>query len=88
MVLVAIYDCGSLLIPFYFDLNLNVLKIPLYAIFKLWIAVISPMILGSKETAPAEGPTERDPSGSKRQAKLWKRHERGDVRVRSQSSKK
>ncbi|KAF8803848.1 DUF788-domain-containing protein [Phlegmacium glaucopus] len=63
--------------------------IPLYAIFKLWITVISPMILGMRETATPTGvPTEKEPSGSKRQEKLRKRHERGDGRIRAQPSKK
>jgi hypothetical protein len=88
MVLVAIYDRESLSISFLFDLNLNPYKIPLYAIFKLWITVISPMILGTKETTSTEGPSEKEPSGSKRQEKLRKRHERGDGRVRPQPSKK
>ena len=71
----------------FLDLNLNVPKIPLYAIFKLWITVISPMILGSKETS-TEGSTEKESLGSKRQEKLRKRHERGDGRVRPQPGKK
>ena len=46
------------------------------------------MILGTKETTSTEGPTEKELSGSKRQEKLRKRHERGDGRVRLQPSKK
>jgi hypothetical protein len=88
MVLVVIYDRESLLICFPILLGLNPYKIPLYAIFRLWITVISPMILGTKETTSTEGATEKDPSGSKRQEKLRKRHERGDGRVRLQPSKK
>ena len=80
---------SHLYFPFLFDMDLNLYKIPLYAIFKLWISVISPMILGTKETtSTANGPTEKEPSGSKRQEKLRRRLERGDGRVRLQPSKK
>ncbi|KAH9942557.1 DUF788-domain-containing protein [Amylocystis lapponica] len=64
------------------------LIIPVYAIFKLWSSVISPLLLG-RSAAPsipddAAAPKE---SLSKRQEKLRKRGERGDPRVRTQSAK-
>ncbi|EAU84553.1 hypothetical protein CC1G_00072 [Coprinopsis cinerea okayama7 len=62
--------------------------IPLYAVYKLWTSVISPMVLGrgssstpQPEDAPAQSAT------SKRQEKLRKRQERGDPRVKMQTRK-
>jgi len=47
------------------------------------------MTSGMREAStPTEAQTEKEPSGSKRQEKLRKRHERGDGRVRAQPSKK
>ncbi|KAF4574740.1 hypothetical protein EYR40_005523 [Pleurotus pulmonarius] len=63
------------------------LVIPLYAVYKLWSSLISPMLLG-RGAAPAsteDAPTE---SVSKRQDKLRKRQERGDPRVQSRSVRK
>ncbi|KAK7470901.1 hypothetical protein VKT23_002317 [Stygiomarasmius scandens] len=57
--------------------------IPIYAVFKLWVSVISPMFLGrSNASVPASGP-EQEPT-SKRQEKLRKRSEKGDPRVKTQ----
>ncbi|KAG5654485.1 hypothetical protein H0H81_001984 [Sphagnurus paluster] len=63
--------------------------IPIYAVFKLWVSVISPMVLGrSSASAPAsEEKSDKDKEAagtSKRQEKLRKRSERGDPRVRAQ----
>jgi len=60
--------------------------IPLYAVFKLWTFVISPMILG--RSPPATDATAGQETTSKRQEKLRKRSERGDARVRAQPAKK
>ncbi|KAJ7068058.1 hypothetical protein C8F01DRAFT_588919 [Mycena amicta] len=62
--------------------------IPLYAVFKLWTSVISPMVLGrsSSTTSTPEETAEKD--ASKRQEKLRKRSERGDPRLRVQSAKR
>ncbi|KIM45843.1 hypothetical protein M413DRAFT_440895 [Hebeloma cylindrosporum] len=63
--------------------------IPLYAVFKLWTSVISPMVLGRGSPAPADDSTpEKGAATSKRQEKLRKRQEKGDPRVRAQSGKK
>ncbi|RXW25145.1 hypothetical protein EST38_g660 [Candolleomyces aberdarensis] len=52
------------------------LVIPLYAVFKLWTSVISPMVLG-RGGAAAENSDEAAPANaSKRQEKLRKRQER------------
>ncbi|KII95875.1 hypothetical protein PLICRDRAFT_150839 [Plicaturopsis crispa FD-325 SS-3] len=58
------------------------LAIPIYAGFKLWTSVISPLFLGRSATStqPVEADG-KEPSGSKRQEKLRKRAERGDPRV-------
>ncbi|KAH9894333.1 DUF788-domain-containing protein [Cubamyces menziesii] len=63
------------------------LIIPLYAIFKLWSSVISPMFFGRSAAASAapEGEGETKEPTSKRQEKLRKRSERGDPRVRMQT---
>ncbi|KAI0773865.1 DUF788-domain-containing protein [Fomes fomentarius] len=65
------------------------LVIPLYAVFKLWSSVISPMLGfgrgGSGASAEADAGTEaKETAVSKRQEKLRKRSERGDPRVRVQ----
>jgi hypothetical protein len=63
-------------------------KIPIYAVFKLWTSVISPMVLGRGSAAPADKPDEAAAAGaSKRQEKLRKRQERGDPRVKVQTRK-
>ena len=64
-----------------------VAQIPLYAIFKLWSSVISPMFFGRSAAASAapEGEGETKEPTSKRQEKLRKRSERGDPRVRMQT---
>lgn len=63
--------------------------IPLYAVFKLWTSVISPMILGrGDDSSLTENAPEKESSGSKRQEKLRKRQERGDPRVRVQPGRK
>jgi len=60
----------------------------MYAVFKLWTSVISPMVLGRSNREPsAESDPAKEPT-SKRQEKLRKRNERGDPRVRSQHSRK
>ncbi|RDX53209.1 putative opsin, partial [Lentinus brumalis] len=66
------------------------LVIPLYAVFKLWSSVISPMLGFARGGggAQAEADAARaDPKEtvSKRQEKLRKRQERGDPRVRAQT---
>ncbi|KAI0771929.1 DUF788-domain-containing protein [Trametes elegans] len=62
------------------------LIIPLYAIFKLWSGVISPMFFGrSAASAAPEAESETKEPTSKRQEKLRKRSERGDPRVRAQN---
>ncbi|KAI0824610.1 DUF788-domain-containing protein [Trametes gibbosa] len=62
------------------------LIIPLYAIFKLWSSVISPMFFGrSAASAAPEAEAEAKEPTSKRQEKLRKRSERGDPRVRMQT---
>ncbi|EMD41118.1 hypothetical protein CERSUDRAFT_111692 [Gelatoporia subvermispora B] len=64
------------------------LVIPLYATYKLWFGVISPMLLGRSAATPAdEQPAAQEPT-SKRQEKLRKRADRGDPRVRTQTSKR
>ena len=65
-------------------------QIPLYAVFKLWSSVISPMLgFGRGAGAPAESDADAGANGketvSKRQEKLRKRQERGDPRVRVQT---
>ncbi|KAH9482599.1 Transmembrane protein 208-like protein [Psilocybe cubensis] len=62
--------------------------IPLYAVFKLWTSVISPLVLGKGSGGPAESTTEKEPVGSKRQEKLRKRQEKGDPRVRVQTGRR
>ncbi|OSC98742.1 DUF788-domain-containing protein [Trametes coccinea BRFM310] len=63
------------------------LIIPLYATFKLWTGVISPMFFGRSAASPAaaEAEAETKEPTSKRQEKLRKRSERGDPRVRMQT---
>ncbi|KAI0751429.1 putative opsin [Daedaleopsis nitida] len=67
----------------------SLLAIPLYAMFKLWSSVISPMMGFGRgaSAAPADSDTgaETKETVSKRQEKLRKRSERGDPRVRVQS---
>ena len=64
-------------------------QIPLYAVFKLWTSVVSPMLGFGRGGASA--PAESDEGSaaketvSKRQEKLRKRSERGDPRVRAQA---
>ena len=64
------------------------LQIPLYAVFKLWSGVISPMVLGrsaaTSSDAASDEPGAKETT-SKRQEKLRKRSERGDPRVRMQT---
>ena len=62
-------------------------QIPLYAIYKLWSAVISPMFLGKPPATVDDGAANKETT-SKRQEKLRKRSERGDPRVRTQLGKK
>ncbi|KAJ3880178.1 hypothetical protein F5051DRAFT_400600 [Lentinula edodes] len=65
--------------------------IPLYAIYKLWVSVISPFVLGrSSPFSPTDSKSEataEETGTSKRQEKLRKRSERGDPRVRTQARK-
>ncbi|GBE79412.1 DUF788-domain-containing protein [Sparassis latifolia] len=60
------------------------LIIPIYAVFKLWTSVISPLILGrSGEPSSTDvDDAAAQEASSKRQEKLRKRSERGDPRVR------
>ncbi|TFK43184.1 hypothetical protein BDQ12DRAFT_731238 [Crucibulum laeve] len=63
--------------------------IPIYAVFKLWTSVISPLLLG-RSGAPAPSETDavaKEPT-SKRQEKLRKRSERGDPRVKAQPGRR
>ncbi|KAG6918901.1 hypothetical protein DXG01_010556 [Tephrocybe rancida] len=63
--------------------------IPVYAVFKLWVSVISPMFLGrSSSQAPEETATSEKEATSKRQEKLRKRNERGDPRIKTQLGRK
>ncbi|OCH93547.1 DUF788-domain-containing protein [Obba rivulosa] len=65
------------------------LVIPLYATYKLWSGVISPLLLGRSAAPPAEdNNTGTQEPTSKRQEKLRKRADRGDARVRVQSAKR
>ncbi|KAJ6599305.1 hypothetical protein DFH09DRAFT_1243704 [Mycena vulgaris] len=61
--------------------------IPIYAVYKLWTSVISPMVLGRSSPAVPEDATDKE-STSKRQEKMRKRSERGDPRVRAQPGRK
>ncbi|RPD52848.1 putative opsin, partial [Lentinus tigrinus ALCF2SS1-7] len=65
------------------------LVIPLYAVFKLWSSILSPMLGfgrgGSGAQAEADAGAEPKETVSKRQEKLRKRQERGDPRVRVQT---
>ncbi|KAJ3723254.1 hypothetical protein EV361DRAFT_879584 [Lentinula raphanica] len=63
--------------------------IPLYAIYKLWVSVISPFVLGrsSSQTDSSPQSNTEENGTSKRQEKLRKRSERGDPRVRVQPRK-
>ncbi|THV05501.1 putative opsin [Dendrothele bispora CBS 962.96] len=62
--------------------------IPIYAVFKLWVSVISPMLLGrSSAPTPTSDGTEKETT-SKRQEKLRKRSEKGDPRVKTQIGRK
>ncbi|EPT02823.1 hypothetical protein FOMPIDRAFT_54770 [Fomitopsis schrenkii] len=58
------------------------LIIPLYAGYKLWAGVISPMFLGRSGGAATQEEAAPEKATSKRQEKLRKRAERGDPRVR------
>ncbi|KZT12927.1 DUF788-domain-containing protein [Laetiporus sulphureus 93-53] len=62
------------------------LVIPLYAVYKLWTAVVSPLLLGRSAPTAADDNAPKEPS-SKRQEKFRKRAERGDPRVRMQPAK-
>lgn len=66
--------------------------IPLFAGFKLWTSVISPLVLGrgssSADVAASEGDNNMGQSTSKRQEKLKKRQERGDPRVQAKTVKR
>lgn len=62
-------------------------QIPLYAVYKLWSSLISPMLLG-RGAAPASAEDTPTESVSKRQDKLRKRQERGDPRVQARSVRK
>ncbi|KAH0587428.1 hypothetical protein H2248_006217 [Termitomyces sp. 'cryptogamus'] len=62
--------------------------IPIYAVFKLWVSVISPIFLGrSSSRAPDTAIPEKETT-SKRQEKLRKRNERGDPRIKMQHGRK
>ncbi|KAH6915396.1 hypothetical protein BKA70DRAFT_1258842 [Coprinopsis sp. MPI-PUGE-AT-0042] len=64
--------------------------IPLYAVFKLWSSVISPMVLGrgsSSDASTTDEAADKAGATSKRQEKLRKRQERGDPRVKTQTRK-
>ncbi|KAF5322535.1 hypothetical protein D9619_000982 [Psilocybe cf. subviscida] len=62
--------------------------IPLYAVFKLWSSVISPMFLGGGQpSAPTNDAADKEGAPSKRQEKLRKRQEKGDPRVKVQTRK-
>jgi len=88
MVLVAVYDCEFFpRHPTSFKL-ISIVKIPLFAVFKLWTSVISPLVLGRGSSASVDDTQEKGPATSKRQEKLRKRQEKGDPRVRAQSGKK
>ncbi|KAJ7937277.1 hypothetical protein B0H13DRAFT_1945154 [Mycena leptocephala] len=56
--------------------------IPIYAVYKLWTSVVSPM-LGRSSPVTEDSSTDKDTT-SKRQEKMRKRSERGDPRVRAQ----
>ncbi|KAI0921479.1 hypothetical protein AcW2_006436 [Taiwanofungus camphoratus] len=66
-------------------------QIPVYALFKLWISMIAPMLpMIYRRFAPAstvENKADVQEPLSKRQEKLRKRGERGDPRVRTQSTR-
>ncbi|KAF9008726.1 hypothetical protein BDQ17DRAFT_1274847 [Cyathus striatus] len=62
--------------------------IPLYAVFKLWISILSPMILGRGSNPVVMDKDTETQNVSKRQEKLRKRSERGDPRVRVQSGRR
>ncbi|KAJ4472240.1 hypothetical protein J3R30DRAFT_3709686 [Lentinula aciculospora] len=64
--------------------------IPLYAIYKLWVSVISPFVLGRGSTSQTDSDSKsisEENGTSKRQEKLRKRSEKGDPRVRAQVRK-
>ncbi|KAG6880083.1 hypothetical protein C0992_006895 [Termitomyces sp. T32_za158] len=58
--------------------------IPVYAVFKLWVSVISPMVRGRSSSQASEMAIPEKETASKRQEKLRKRVERGDPRVKMQ----
>ncbi|KAJ8086385.1 hypothetical protein PM082_005208 [Marasmius tenuissimus] len=62
--------------------------IPLYAVFKLWTSVISPMFFSRSPGSQGADTDNAEPATSKRQEKLRKRNERGDPRVQAQVRKK
>jgi hypothetical protein len=66
----------------------SIVKIPLFAVFKLWTSVISPLVLGRGSPASADDTQEKGPATSKRQEKLRKRQEKGEPRIRPQSGRK
>ncbi|KAF8221100.1 DUF788-domain-containing protein [Tricholoma matsutake] len=62
--------------------------IPMYAVYKLWSSVISPMFLGRSIPQTSADDTSDKVAPSKRQEKLRKRSEKGDPRVRPQTGRK
>ncbi|KAJ7047600.1 hypothetical protein C8F04DRAFT_14468 [Mycena alexandri] len=63
--------------------------IPLYAVYKLWTSVVSPMLgLGGSKPAKEDATADKEETTSKRQEKMRKRGERGDPRVRAQPARK
>ncbi|KAJ7667770.1 hypothetical protein DFH06DRAFT_1280651 [Mycena polygramma] len=61
------------------------LVIPIYAVYKLWTSVVSPM-LGKSSPVAQESATDKE-EPSKRQEKMRKRSERGDPRVQARARK-
>lgn len=70
------------LLPFFGREEADVLKIPSYALFKIWTNFIGPMIGRSSDNS-SEASTSEKSTLSKRQEKLRKRSEKGDPRVRT-----
>ncbi|KAF7355110.1 hypothetical protein MSAN_01426600 [Mycena sanguinolenta] len=60
--------------------------IPIYAVYKLWTSVVSPMLGFGKSSPPPQENNDKEAT-SKRQEKLRKRSERGDPRVVAQQRK-
>ncbi|KAJ7276166.1 putative opsin [Mycena haematopus] len=63
------------------------LVIPIYAVYKLWTSVVSPMLGLGKSSPPSEESAADKETTSKRQEKMRKRSERGDPRVIAQPRK-